>query len=401
MRRNPGMKMKGRILAAAIALGATLCGTAHANRPGAYTWYSFFQPSVPPSFTSYEMFFTWIDAPSSGFIYPAFNFGFQVGGGYLGMQLEGTTRKALFSIWDVAEGAQSALPVGPTCRRFGDDENLEGTGAQCGLTFAWQPGVEYELRVAKLGAVAGGVRWRATIHDPQTATDTPIGTIELRDTAGHAGYGDLSRGTHTFLEYFSGGPNVCEGQPTSKVQWRGPFANDGTYVADRAWVGGYPCGSQNDVQSPAKPIVVHAAGDPYAITNPAETTLWQECSYPFDAHGGNIQLALDACFANPSPAVASMPGNVTDYAQWTYPNNHPAHDSATAIGNGTAQWAIFYKDANHQGEAFCLAPHTAAQLVDFSGWNDAIDSHRLIAGATSTCAPPPSCTVTFRTLGLR
>ena len=66
-------------------------------RPGTYTDYSFTE--IGP-FYNLDTYVTWEIAPSHGYIYPAFTYSFQAEqGGYMGTQLVGDTKKAIFSIW--------------------------------------------------------------------------------------------------------------------------------------------------------------------------------------------------------------------------------------------------------------------------------------------------------------
>ncbi len=243
---------------------------------GDYTDYYMEQPNRPPAFYNYDMYVTWESAPATSRIYPAFNFSFQAGvGGYMGLQLVGNTKKVLFSIWDVSGNANTALPTG-NCNRFGG----EGTGTQCLMNYDWVLGREYRLRIWILGAVPGGETWVGAIYDTETGIETQIGVIELRDTNGYSGYGWLTDHTSVFLEYF-GSDNGCSTRPYSRIKWRGPWADAGTWLASRAlipyWVN-YPCPDHNDVTSTVKPLVWHeAGGSGTPITNPIGTVLWPGC----------------------------------------------------------------------------------------------------------------------------
>lgn len=251
-----------------------LARVAAAANPGTHTWFDFDQSGLPASFYNLDIYPTWTSAPASGFIYPAMQFWFQNGGGgYMGTQLVGTTKKGLFSIWDIADNAHTALPISSNCRRFGDDVNLEGTGAQCPINYAWVTGREYRLRLWVLQRVSGGEQWVAAIQDTTTGVETQIGIIQLQDSGGYAGYGWLQKNALTFLEYF-GGVSGCNGQPASVVKWRGPYANAGSWSAGRATVGSYGCTTHNDVTTTGRPVTFNKVGDSYSITNPDGTVLW-------------------------------------------------------------------------------------------------------------------------------
>lgn len=204
-----------------------------ATRPGCYTDYSFDQ--LGP-FYSFDIFVKWEVAPQDAYIYPAFCFGFEAsGGGYMGTQIVGTEKTVLFSIWDIEENIMTAIPLSSNGRRFSG----EGTGAQCSLRYNWIPDREYRLRIWSPGSNSTGQNWSASILDTITGEETIIGTIYLKNARGYIGYGGLKNNPSIFLEYFSGS-DTCLNQPYSKVTWRGPYANDGLYVASIARVPTYP-----------------------------------------------------------------------------------------------------------------------------------------------------------------
>jgi len=238
------------------------------DRPVCYTNYNF---KATGPFYNYDMFVRWNKVPASGSIYPAFCFGFQVGqGGYIGTQLVGSSKKAIFSIWDITEGSETAQPAHTNCGRFGG----EGTGAKCIIDYPWQEGREYRLRVWEAGTDDTGEFWVGTIYDTVTQEETVIGLIHLENTGGYTGYGWLTNKCSTFLEYF-GGPETCFGQPYSEVTWRGPYANHGNFLANSAIVSYNPCPTTN-VTSEGRPLVTHEAGDDVQQTTPAGKELWDQ-----------------------------------------------------------------------------------------------------------------------------
>lgn len=187
----------------------------------------------------------------------------------MGIQLVGATKRMIFAIWDISEGAGTALPNSPSCQRF----TGEGTGATCGGNYDWIAGREYRLRLWAAGSNSTGENWVAAIYDTQTQQESQIGLIYLKNTGGFIGYGWLRNSASIFLEYF-GGEDSCANQPFSKVTWRGPYANDGAYVAHRAVVPFYPSCSTNNVVSSGRPRVTHEAGDGTQTTTPPSSLVW-------------------------------------------------------------------------------------------------------------------------------
>ena len=241
-------------------------------RPVAYTDYSFAEPGP---FLNQDMYFTWEDAPPEGYIYPAFQFSLQVSGGYMGVQLVGTSKKAIFSIWDTSNDSNTAQPVSDNCSRFGH----EGTGTHCGIDYNWIEGREYRLRIRPVGTDATGELWAGTIFDTVTQQETTIGVIHLKSSADYVGYGKLVHNAYTFLEYFAG-PNSCEGQPYSRVLWRGPYANTGEYTASRAVVPGYNDCIRTNVTTRGYPTAIQEAGTGVQRITPKGTVLWDSASRP-------------------------------------------------------------------------------------------------------------------------
>jgi len=236
-------------------------------RPGTFTDYHFEPTSV---LDDLGMFVTWEMAPEFGWIYPAFNFSFEVQqGGYIGLQLVGNERKAIFSIWDLPGQPDSAIAVVAHGVRFGN----EGEGAKCLIDFNWEAGREYCLQVASIETTSEGVFWEGTIHDAVSGDTTVIGRILLKNSMGFAGYGKLRPCAYTFVEYFNG-PMTCENQPHSQVRWRGPMANGGAILASKANVAHYSECSQNNVRFISEGVVIHETGGSVVKTTPPHTPLW-------------------------------------------------------------------------------------------------------------------------------
>ena len=145
------------------------------------------------------------------------------------------THTVIFSIWDQCKRYGSttcivpnatALPHGFGCKRFGG----EGHGAHCDKTVpspGFEPGAEYEFKVALGAANASGVFVKATVNGPRME-GVVIGEIFLRNTADpktgavYAGYGKLAPYARVFMEYWS------SGKQSTSFGWIGPYAEGGT-----------------------------------------------------------------------------------------------------------------------------------------------------------------------------
>lgn len=253
---------------------------AYATGPRADTFYSF---SESGPFSSMEMLLTWEKAPPSGYIYPAFFFifqqtaepvkvrgGFRQAHGYIGIQLAGEKKQAIFSIWDIRDDSATAMksPLTPWCDRFSG----EGTGARCRIEYPWVEGRAYKLNVRSVEADESGESWIGTILDRHTSIETTIGIIHVKTVGAHRGYGHLTGRSATFLEYF-GRSNTCDNQPYSKVSWRGPFANSGLYTAHSARSYRNECSSVH-TRSTGRPDVVMEGGSGVRSSVANGTELW-------------------------------------------------------------------------------------------------------------------------------
>ena len=253
----------------------------YAKGPRTDTFYSF---SEAGPFSSMEIFLTWEKAPQTGYIYPSFFFvfqqparpvsvpgGFRQAHGYMGIQLAGNKKQAIFSIWDVREdsGTAQKSSLTPWCGRFSG----EGTGARCIIGYPWVEGRTYKLKIRSFGVDDSGELWIGTIFDSETSIETTIGIIHTKTVGNYPGYGHLTGRSVTFLEYF-GRANTCDHQPYSKVFWRGPFANSGLYTAGKAISYRNECSSVN-TGSAGRPNVVQEGGGGVQSSVPNGTVLWQ------------------------------------------------------------------------------------------------------------------------------
>jgi len=254
---------------------------AYAKGPRGDIFYSF---SESGPFTSMEILLTWEKAPQKAYIYPSFFFifqqaaqpvsisgGFRQAHGYMGIQLAGEKKQAIFSLWDISENADSAIksPLTPWCDRFSG----EGTGARCIIAYPWVEGRAYKLKVRSFGVDESGESWIGTILDSETSIETTIGIIHAKTVGNYLGYGHLTGRSVTFLEYF-GRSNTCDNQPYSKVSWSGPFADSGKYTASSAVAYRNECTSVN-TSSAGSPGTVQEGGIGVKWSVPNGTNIWR------------------------------------------------------------------------------------------------------------------------------
>ena len=103
-------------------------------------------------------------------------------GGYIGMQQNsGSTKLAIFSIWD-ASGWPSAFNA--NCGTFGG----EGVGVSCKMAYPWVQGKKYRFAVRKVASDAFSETWAGEVTDLATGTTQTIGQIQQAvKSAGLAG----------------------------------------------------------------------------------------------------------------------------------------------------------------------------------------------------------------------
>ena len=272
------MKKTYLILTALLAFSAAVTNVEAVPMPKAtaHTYYNFAQNTPPVS--NMDMYVKWEFEPvtdTTG-LYAGHYITFQNGAGaYIGLQRNGGNgmKKMIFSMWDVDATSTSAHPIG-TCNRFGG----EGTGTQCISEFNWVAGREYKLRISGVNQVGTMASWTGTVTDMTTNVVTTIGSIFVDDTKTYHGYGLINPGSTDFLEHYSyqAADVPCASLPRAKVTWRGPYANDNTYVATKATVVYWcdECKNSTDSATVAG-TVLQEVGGATARTNPDYTDVWK------------------------------------------------------------------------------------------------------------------------------
>ncbi len=142
-------------------------------------------------------------------------------GGYLGLQVDGNGRRAIFSIWNARAARPSAEP-GALARPF----DGEGVGYQTMIPYDWQPGHYYRMRVWAVGTDAGGEWWLGVVIDDTTGRETVIGTIQVAP-----GRGWIAPHIGNFVEWYGQKGDSCAQLPLSDVYFGPPKGDAGSALA--------------------------------------------------------------------------------------------------------------------------------------------------------------------------
>ncbi|MGW6404783.1 DUF3472 domain-containing protein [Streptomyces sp. NPDC055134] len=131
--------------------------------------------------------------------------------GYMGLQPRpGAADLALFSIF----GAGTST-TDPNCTPGADG----GEGVSCAITYPYQAGRQYRLKVQNIG----GSTWEGIVYDTVTGTTTHIGSWTVSSSAG------LLKPTGTlFVEYFLPVAD-CNSIPRAQAYFSNPQGNGSTY----------------------------------------------------------------------------------------------------------------------------------------------------------------------------
>lgn len=128
---------------------------------------------------SYDIDMEITDAPEEDVkvLYWGHQYGFMKDpGGYIGLQIVGSQRKAIFSIWDAKNERQSE-----TCKPIDED----GRVWRCLINYEWENNKRYRLRVRSLRKEADGDEWWiGSVFDYSTGHETTIGELLLDSSRG-------------------------------------------------------------------------------------------------------------------------------------------------------------------------------------------------------------------------
>ncbi|MBF0310136.1 MAG: hypothetical protein HQL56_11470 [Magnetococcales bacterium] len=238
-------------------------------------------------FYQQEIVLTWKEVPPPAgdigyYAMYAFDFANKVTG-YMGLQWDKRGKKAIFSIWDEPDTITSN-PEG-NCRRFGH----EGNGASCIQPLDWIAGESYRLWVRRVESLPWGERWQAGVTAVSSGKSFVTGSIALKNGAAGKGYGGLTPGGITVLEYYGTLPEkaVCAMLPPVEIAWSGPFVTEGVAVSPLSTRVEYPkrsgtrqnkappCHNSTVAVQPGYVTIQTAGGQTRRIT-PADTRFeWQ------------------------------------------------------------------------------------------------------------------------------
>jgi len=182
-------------------------------------------------------------------------------GGYLGLQIVGSTKKAIFSIWNALAGSSE-------CQVF----THEGSGWMCLIDYDWKVGFNYRLRLWVLNKdPAGNEWWLGTINDYSINSDTVIGRILVPSS-----FGWLSSWSVTWIEYFV--YSTCD-VPYTRAIFSYPFARNGAgdHAPEKAKAtyGTSSCQNSNVKYIGDGAYAIEAGKDVRRIT-PDQTWLWTQ-----------------------------------------------------------------------------------------------------------------------------
>ena len=144
-----------------------------------------------------------------GLLFWQWHFNFKKDGGYIGLQLVESKKKAIFSIWLAVRGTEGCCLI---------DEH-EKPVYRCLIYYPWKLGQKYRLIVKEGKKETDGTWWIGEIYDYANHRTTRIGKILVP-----ASFGKLSaHNYYTCIEY---GYFDVEDLPPTRARFSGHFAYD-------------------------------------------------------------------------------------------------------------------------------------------------------------------------------
>lgn len=208
-----------------LFLVGSVCNAQTLNIP-IHTQYNTFQfPGNPIYPKVMDIDINWENDPSIGWgTYAMFWTQFQSGSGaYMGLQQDDREgRKIIFSMWDPSPAAKVRPYNLPHCKRF----DHEGSGGQCILSFYWEAGKKYKLRMALIVPSATDVgfsRWGGWLIDTTNGKETFIGAYEVPSVNGLTGVGGIVPSAISLTMEYYAAPNgaTCNSMPYNSITWSG------------------------------------------------------------------------------------------------------------------------------------------------------------------------------------
>jgi len=147
-----------------------------------------------------------------GLLFWQWHFNFKQEGGYIGLQLVESKKKAIFSIWLAIEGTKGCS----TIKEHGKPV------IRCLIDYPWKLGQKYRLIVKEGKIETDGSWWIGEIYDYASHRTTIIGKILVSPS-----FGKLSaHNYYTCIEYGYFDAD-CENLPHTKARFSGHYAYNG------------------------------------------------------------------------------------------------------------------------------------------------------------------------------
>ncbi len=198
-------------------------------------------------------------SPTAGVIFWSHQFNLQNHGGYIGLQIVGDKRKAIFSMWEALSS--------DTGNTFGG----EGVGFQKIIDYDWRPNMTYQVNVTRTKTDSTGAYWRGSVTDLTTGAETYLATHKVPLTHG------TIRNASVWTEYAT--HRYCE-VPYTRAEFSNPKAlSDNTWLPASSAKGTYlfnvysSCPLSNFIKLPG-PAAALEVGVGVERVTPENTRLW-------------------------------------------------------------------------------------------------------------------------------
>jgi hypothetical protein len=219
------------------------------NAPGIYIWH--YYTSGKYTAIEAEMTVTHAPAPSNegGIIFWANQVFFEKEAGYVGLQIVGEKKKAIFSLWTALSSDK------------GNPFTGEGDGYQYLVEYDWQLGRTYKLGIQMTGEDGTGRYWNGYVIDTMTGIRTDLATHKAPLSMG------FIRNNVAWTEYASHG--TCM-RPYTRIEFANSTVSAGAskFAANTA-VLQYPyhaCTFSNGEKLSGQAVALSAGGETSRVT---------------------------------------------------------------------------------------------------------------------------------------
>lgn len=268
-----------------------------------HAWYNF--NTTQKNFHNFSSYLQWTQA-DRGDVYLATQFYTGCSNGYFGGQLHSDgTHSILFSMWDFNATAQTAHGVSPWCLRFGG----EGTGANCGLEYVFEFGVEYRFSLTK-SIESSGVSWSAVVTKIGDGIETPtfLGTIKILSEGLPGDCTLLKPFSVSFQEYYLGGTFY------SAANWRGPYLDQDGHNASSglaAYDALSDCGNVSYPSNVSSSVPQGPSGRPNAFFQQGGATQ-HGCEKSMWQHSRSLAFQTLPLYTKPTTIGATSPSSADE-----------------------------------------------------------------------------------------